>query len=101
MRSVIVVVGLAACGVDSSGGPYIPIDMFASALQDAQCAHLATCGLFRNKDACLQTSLNNNIILPTPQNYREAVLAGKLYYDGSRYAKCVAALAAVTCDRTD
>jgi hypothetical protein len=98
---MVVFVMLAACGEDSSGGPYIPIQMFDSAFHDAQCKHAVACGEFPDQATCLKYSLTGTTGIFSSPQIEAAVLAGKIYFDGARFASCVAFLAAETCDLTD
>jgi len=99
MRSLVLLVCLAACGEDSSGGPYVPVDMIATSYKDALCKHLVMCGSFADQPTCLAANVPSNFTVDP--NEVAAVLAGKMYYDGGKAAACFAAIAAATCDRTD
>jgi hypothetical protein len=100
MRALVLVAALAGCGEDTGGGAYVPIGMYNSAYKDAYCTHLVTCGVFTDHDSCMATSLTGPVFEIT-DDLVAAVLAGKVYYDGGRFASCVAAVAATTCDTTD
>jgi hypothetical protein len=100
MRSLVLVACLAAaCGEDSSGGPYVPLDMIASSYKAAMCHHLTACGSFPDEPTCLAANVPDNFTIDG--NTIAAVLDGKVYYDGGKLAACFDAIAAATCDRTD
>jgi hypothetical protein len=100
MRWLILLCVIAACsGEDSSGGPYVPIDQIAQSYKDAQCKHLVMCGSFADQATCLAANVPSNFFVSP--DMVEAVLEGKMYYDGGRLAACFDAIASQTCDRTD
>ncbi|MEO9157323.1 MAG: hypothetical protein ABI591_17035 [Kofleriaceae bacterium] len=90
------VVVLSACGTDSNGGPYTPIDQLESSYQAALCTHLVACHEVADQQTCLATNLAGQGLFIDPQTV-QLVLTGKVRYDGSTVAACLADVAAQTC----
>jgi hypothetical protein len=95
-RWLVLVVVMAACGNDSSGGPYTPIEELGARYQAASCTHLVACHEAADQATCLTTNLYGQSFYIDPQTI-QLVLTGKVRYDGSTVAACLADLAAQSC----
>src|SRR5687767_10370665 len=83
---------------DGDGSNYVGINEIAEAYKEAQCTHLAECGLFPSREACLAAQLTtfNTRFLIDP-NVEAAVYAGTVIYNGSNVKACIDAIATQSC----
>ena len=86
---------------DGDGSNYVAVNEIDQAYKDAQCAHLAMCGVFPTRDACLAANLNTSGGFSVAPNVEASIYAGHIIYNGSNVKACIDALAARSCDRTD
>lgn len=86
---------------DGDGSNYVAVTEIAQAYKDAQCAHLAMCGVFPTREACLAAELNGTAAFAIDPNVEAAVYAGHIIYSGSNVKACIDALGERACDRTD
>jgi hypothetical protein len=95
-RWLVLALVMMGCGNDSSGGPYTPIDELGDQYQAALCTHLVACHEVSDQATCIATNLYSQTFFIDPQAI-QLVLAGKVRYDGSTVAACLADIAAETC----
>jgi len=91
---------LSACGEDSSGGPYTPIEDFANAYHTAECTHLVACHEVADQATCLATNIYDLSVYVDPQTIAY-VESAKIRYNGSAVAACLATYAARSCNPHD
>lgn len=94
-RFVCVLLVLAAC--DDDGGGDIPIEGLPTAIINTFCDVYVECGLFENRDICVDVFGGDIELDPS---LIAAVEAGKVIYHPDKAAECLAGLNSTTCDRT-
>ena len=92
MRKALFMLLLASCGDDA---PSMKLEDFIAARHGAECVRFTRCGLFAAEEAC-----NAFFRDPREQSLIAAVAAKKVSYDGAAAVKCLDALAAIGCDKT-
>jgi hypothetical protein len=99
---LIVVAGTGCPADDDAGNPdnYAGLDALAAAYKDAQCTHLAMCGIFPSKDACLAAEIEADARFAIDYSVVAAAAGGHVVYNGNAARECLDAIAASACDRT-
>jgi hypothetical protein len=97
-------VGALCCGCvfsddDSGGGPYVSVQDIDHQYDVALCQHLVTCHEFPDQATCVATNVPRSLYVDPLAI--QGVLAGKIRYNGSIVAQCLAQLAASTCNPGD
>ena len=91
---LLVALMMAGCGGDDgASGPVSPDDL-ADAVTSASCDRLVRCGAFTSRAACEAQ------LAPDFAQILQGIAAGRISYDGSKVATCLAAFENASCDTT-
>jgi hypothetical protein len=92
---LLLVLAIAACGNDDSGGP-ATVHNIGSQIESAYCNMLVRCGLVDDAALCRSLNLDLNV----DPSLVAAVDAGKVTFDATKAQACLAGIASWSCDRT-
>ncbi len=95
MRRWIVIL-CAACG--SNNGGSITYDQYAAQIESDYCSYLVRCGLFPDVATC--ESANHGVDFAPDPSTTAAIDMGRIAFDGTKAASCLAAFTASSCDQT-
>ena len=85
---------MAACGGDDGDGGPVSADDLADAVVSSSCDRLVRCGAFASLAACEAQ------LAPNFAQILQGIAAGRISYDGSKVATCLAAFENASCDAT-
>lgn len=86
---------------DGDGTNYVPVNEIEQAYKDAQCEHLALCGVFPTRETCLAAELGSVGQFDVDPNVVAAIYGGHIVYNGSAVKACIDSIAARSCDTTE
>lgn len=104
MRMVILLaLALVACSDDDSGDGVLTAHELPAAYRSAACSYLVRCGMFPDSTSCQSANLPvivDGFRLDLDPNLVAAIDAGRVQLDTAQAQLCLAAIGALSCDRT-